>query len=60
MNVMTRERVVPIDAPPRHSPGLEEIPLTYGLLRQILANGGIIEEREAQKMDRAIHRLLHT
>jgi hypothetical protein len=57
---MTRENVLPIGAAQLDWPGLEETPLTYRLLRQILANSGIIEEREAQKMDRAIHRLLDT
>jgi hypothetical protein len=40
------------------SPGLAGTPVTYSLLRNLLAGSGIIEEREAQKMDRAIRRLL--
>jgi hypothetical protein len=32
--------------------------LTYGLLRHVLVDSGSIDEREAQKMDRAISRLL--
>jgi hypothetical protein len=37
---------------------LDGTPLTYGLLRRVLVDGGSIDEREAQKMDRAISRLL--
>ena len=39
-------------------PGARSTPLTYGLLRQLLLDSGHIEQREAQKMDRAITRLL--
>ena len=59
MNVLAETKVLPTDATHRGWPALEETPLTYGLLRQILLYSGNIEEREAQKMDRAIRRVLH-
>jgi hypothetical protein len=39
---------------------VEATPLTYGVLRQILVYSGSMDERDAQKMDRAIHRVLDT
>jgi hypothetical protein len=58
MNVLTRTRVLPTDAAYPRWPALEENPFAYGLLRQILLSGANIEEREAQRMDRAARRLL--
>jgi hypothetical protein len=41
-------------------PTLDGTPLTYGLLRHVLVDSGSMDERDAQKMDRAIRRLLDT
>jgi hypothetical protein len=58
MNVISSNGVRDIEAVQSGWPGLAETPVTYGLLRWVLERSGIIEEREAQKMDRAIQRLL--
>jgi hypothetical protein len=58
MNVISRRDVPVIGAIHSDWPALDGTPLTYGLLRRVLVDGGSIDEREAQKMDRAISRLL--
>jgi hypothetical protein len=59
MSVISRSDSPRVDAI-QSGRSFDERPLTYGLLRQVLVYSGSIDEREAQKMDRAFHRLLHT
>lgn len=58
MHVISRSEIPVVDAiqAGAHSPS--GTPLTYELLRHILVDSGSMDEREARKMDRAMHRLL--
>jgi hypothetical protein len=60
VNVISSNGVPDVEALRSGRPGLAQTPVTYGLLRRLLEGSGIIEEREAQKMDRAFHRILHS
>jgi hypothetical protein len=58
MHVINHASPHGVEAVGAGSVGLTATAMTYELLRQVLAGSGIIEEREAQKMDRTIQRLL--
>jgi hypothetical protein len=58
MHVITRSEVPVNDAVDGGWPAVNGTPVTYGLLRHVLVDSGIMDEREGQKLDRAIRRLL--
>jgi hypothetical protein len=58
VDVINGNGVTDIQAVQTGRPALAETPVTYGMLRRVLESSGIIDLREAQKMDRAIQRLL--
>jgi hypothetical protein len=58
MSVITRSELPPIDAFQSGCRAADGTPLTYGLLRHVLVDSGIMDERDGLKMDRAVHRAL--
>ena len=57
MSIITPIELPVGDSIPRNPAPSAATPLTYGLLRQLLLDSGMIDERDAGKLDRAIHRL---
>jgi hypothetical protein len=60
MSVITRSEVPVIDSINSGWPSLDGTPLTYSLLRHVLVDSGVMDERDGQKLDRAVGRLLDT
>jgi hypothetical protein len=60
MSVTTRREVPVIDSIQSGWPSFDATPLTYSLLRHVLVDSGIMDERDGQKMDRTVGRLLDT
>jgi hypothetical protein len=58
MSVITNSEVPVINSIQPGWPGFDGAPLTYSLLRHVLVDSGIMDERDGQKMDRAVHRVL--
>jgi hypothetical protein len=59
MTAVATIKMPPPEIASGRSPDPRETPLTYAMLRQVLLDSGSIEEREAQKLDRAFRRLLN-
>jgi hypothetical protein len=60
MSVITRREVPLIDSIQSGSAEPDRTPLTYSLLRHVLVDSGVMDERDGQKLDRAMLRALHS
>ena len=58
MLITTTSKLPPADSIAHGVRDRGETPLTYGLLRQLMVDSGAMDEREAQRMDRAQARML--